>query len=70
MSVRLYDDALVEKFGKWTAGRDVKVLSPQDTSLLQQVHLDKIYVIQMKNLLLLGTISIRFGIYQDILACN
>ena len=41
MSVRLYDDALVEKFGKWTAGRDVKVLSPQDTSLLFQIKADE-----------------------------
>lgn len=40
MSVRLYDDAIVEKVKSWIIDKDLKVLSPDDTARLFQMKAD------------------------------
>lgn len=37
MSVKLYDDALLDKFKKWCEGIDLTILSPDETAHLLQV---------------------------------
>lgn len=40
MSVRLYDDAFIEKLQKWTKDTSVSILNPNDTSRLFEMEAD------------------------------
>ena len=41
MSVKLYDDAFVEKLRKWTKDTDVSILTPSDTKSMMSIIADK-----------------------------